>query len=390
VESSLLEINHAASLSGRRNATFISALKYTIIKCRQPLQTIVRRLQYSAILLLCSVAALTLYGVAAEAFTSHPAANWVAYTRLAFLNWLVSLAPVAILIVPMSGLLRKRPLARIVWLIIGVFCAATVGTIFTDILFNGGDAAWLLANPRDVLADTVLTGLPAGLFVAIYEFHRRSLDVSEAAVRVHADRIAMEAELSKARLWLLRAQIEPHFIFNSLAHVRRLYQIDVASGHKMLDSLIRYFTGALPSLRQETCTLAEEATLIDAYLDIHRRRMGSRLGYAVVFPRELLDLRVPSMILLTLVENAIKHGLSPLREGGFIRVSTSMSGSMLELRVADSGRGMTMSSGQGTGLANIRARLCASYGSSASLTLAANQPRGFTAVVRFPLRPVTG
>jgi signal transduction histidine kinase len=388
VESSLLEISHATLLSDRQNDSLMAPLKYTNIKGR-PFWAIARRLQDSAILLLCSIAALTLYAVVLEALKPVPTADWVAFTRLSFLNWFVSLAPVAILLVLMSGLIRKRPLARVVLLITGVFCAATVGTILADILFNGGDAAWLLANPRDVLADTVVTGLPAGLLVAVYEFHRKHLDASEAAVRLRAERIAMEAELSNARLWLLRAQIEPHFIFNSLAHVRRLYQIDVTSGNKMLDSLIRYFTGALPSLRQETCTLAEEATLIDAYLDIHRRRMGSRLGYAVVFPRETLELKVPSMLLLTLVENAIKHGLSPLREGGFIRVSTSMSGSMLELRVADSGRGMAVSSGQGTGLANIRARISALYGSSASLTLTANQPRGVTAVVRFPWRPLT-
>jgi hypothetical protein len=349
-----------------------------------------RRFWYSAVLLLGAVTALTLYGIVAEAFKPEPrTTDWAAFISEAALNWLVSLAPLAALMALFSGVFLRRALARVLCLSVGVICTAVVGTILCDVLFNGGDAVWLLANPRDVIADTVLVVLPAGLMVALYEFHRKKLYASEAAVRAHADQIAVEAELIKARLWLLRAQIEPHFIFNSLAHVRRLYQIDAASGHRMLDSLVRYFTGALPSLRQETCTLAEEATLIGAYLDIHRQRMGSRLGYAVVFPPEILVLRVPSMMLLTLVENAIKHGLSPVLEGGFIRVSTKVSGDVLELCVADSGGGMTVSSGQGTGLANIRARLSALYGDTATLTLSINQPRGITAAIRLPLRSLT-
>ena len=195
--------------------------------------------------------------------------------------------------------------------------------------------------------------------------------------------------MSKARVRLLRAQIEPHFIFNSLAHVRRLYQVDPVTGEEMLSSLIQYFASALPSLRRETCSLAEEATLLDAYLGIHRLRMGSRLAYEVAFPAQLLAEQVPTMILLTLVENAIKHGLSPLPEGGFVRVSALAGTNRLEVRVADTGHGMTQSSGHGTGLANIRARLSNLYGSAASVTLTSNQPRGITATVRLPLLRAT-
>jgi hypothetical protein len=390
VESDLLEIGQRAGIKGRGGERFAPPDVRRSGPSWVPWRLTARHLHYSVALLISAVTALTLYAIVVEAFKpdSGPV-DWLEFVRISSLSWLVNLAPVVILMVLMKSALLKRPLARVVWLTIGVIGACIVGTILSDVLFSGGDAAWLLANPRDVLADSVVIAMPAGLLITVYEFHRRSLDASEAAVRVHADQIAVEAELSKARLWLLRAQIEPHFIFNSLAHVRRLYQIDVTSGHKMLDGLVRYFTGALPSLRQETCTLAEEASLIDAYLDIHRLRMGQRLGYVVVFQPELLELRVPSMILLTLVENAIKHGLSPLREGGFIRVTTTVSGNVLELRVADSGRGMTASSGQGTGLANIRARLGALYGSSASLTLSANRPRGITAAVRLPLLSLT-
>jgi Histidine kinase len=350
-----------------------------------------QRLQYALALLLYTVIVLSLYELVGQSFIADTPdrVGWVAVLGASMQSWLVGLAPAAILMVVMGGVTSGRRPTRIIWLGMAVVFSTATGVILQDLLFAGGDVPWLLANPRDVLADMIGIGLPAGLLTAVYEFHLRSVDATEAAFRVQADRIAMEAEMSKARVRLLRAQIEPHFIFNSLAHVRRLFQVDAATGHKMLSSLIRYFGSALPSLRQETCSLAEEAALIDAYLDIHRLRMGSRLAYEVAFPASLLELQVPSMLLLTLVENAIKHGVSPLLEGGFVRISAYVSGNVLELRVADSGCGMIASSGSGTGLANIRARLGSLYGAAGSLTLSNNEPRGITAAVRVPLQSAT-
>src|SRR5665213_1373230 len=175
-------------------------------------QLIARQLRYSIVLVLCAIAALTLYEVVAEAFKPGTRTiDWIAFVRNASCTWLVSLAPLGILMVLMNGVSQKRPLVRVIWLGIGMLCAI-VGTVLTDFLFEGADTAWLLANPRDVLADTVTIVLPAGLLLTIYEFHRKTLAASESAVRAHADHIATEADLSKARLSLLRAQIEPHFI----------------------------------------------------------------------------------------------------------------------------------------------------------------------------------
>lgn len=352
------------------------------------LGSVARRLQYAVVLLVCAGVVLSLYEMVGEYLLKdapHPT-GLVAFASASILTWLIALAPAAILMVLMGGVIPQRRFTRVIWLALGVVCSASAGAILADLLLEGGDVPWILANPRDVLADTLGFLLPAALLMTVYEFHRRSVETAEAAFRVHADRIGMESELSKARVRLLRAQIEPHFIFNSLAHVRRLYQVDSASGHEMLSGLVRYFASALPSLRRETCSLAEEAALIDAYLAIHHLRMGSRLTYEVVFPADLLTVQVPTMLLLTLVENSIKHGLSALLAGGFVRVSALVSGTALELRVADSGLGMTVNSGHGTGLANIRARLSSLYGSLASLTLSNNQPRGITAVVRLPLQ----
>jgi len=138
-------------------------------------------------------------------------------------------------------------------------------------------------------------------------------------------------------------------------------------------------------MRENETTLAEEIDLVSAYLGLQKIRMGARLEISIDAPASLLAARVPPMMLATLVENAIKHGIAPLAEGGSILVKARASGGELVLSVADNGRGLTAASGPGVGLANIRARLAALYGERAALALEANTPRGVVAIIRLPL-----
>jgi sensor histidine kinase YesM len=153
----------------------------------------------------------------------------------------------------------------------------------------------------------------------------------------------------------------------------------------MIDNLMRYLGVALPQMRSGGTTLGREAALAEAYLGIQKLRMGRRLAYAIDIPPALHDVPMPPMMLLTLVENAIKHGLAPLPEGGFIRVGAAVEHDELRLQVSDSGRGFAQTSGAGTGIANIRARLDALHGRAARLDLGLNQPRGVTATLTLPL-----
>jgi len=183
---------------------------------------------------------------------------------------------------------------------------------------------------------------------------------------------------------VLQAQIEPHFLFNSLANVRRLLRTDGDAGRAMLADLMRYLEGALPRMREDSSTLAREAELIRAFLAVHQVRMGARLQVHIDIP-DALGLRVvPPMMLLTLIENALKHGLSPLSEGGSISVVAAEADGKLVLQVADTGRGLVAGSGGGTGLANIRARLKAMYGPAARLSLRHNLPHGIVAEIDLP------
>jgi len=184
----------------------------------------------------------------------------------------------------------------------------------------------------------------------------------------------------------LQVQIELYFLFNSLANVRRLSWVDSSVGNAMLSDLLRYLESVLPRLRDATPTLEREIELARSFLAVHQVRMGKRL--AVIFDVEpgLDGAAVPPMMLLTLVENALKHGIGPLPEGGSIVIEARRHDNAIRLRVSDSGRGMGAGQGQGVGLANVRSRLRSLYGSAAQLTLQLNEPHGVIATIVLPER----
>jgi sensor histidine kinase YesM len=224
----------------------------------------------------------------------------------------------------------------------------------------------------------------ASFLVVAHNFAQRSQAASHALHDAEVQRMALARQLDTARLQLLQAQVEPHFLFNALANVRRLLRTDATAARTLLADLLRYLQEALPALRDEHSTLGREAELVRAFLAVHQVRMGPRLQTHIDVPMALAGYSLPPMVLLTLVENALKHGLQPLVEGGQIHIGASASHGQLTLTVADTGQGMGSGSGGGTGLANVRARLKAMYGSAASLALAVNEPRGVVATVVLP------
>jgi sensor histidine kinase YesM len=223
------------------------------------------------------------------------------------------------------------------------------------------------------------------MLTIVGEFYRREVASVEAMQRAEIDRAALDREMAEARLQVLQAQIEPHFLFNTLANVRRLYDRDPTAGGRMLENLMRYLEVALPQMRDSESTLGRDSELVDAFLRIQRIRMGSRLTFSIDIPAALLAHSVPPMMLLTLAENAIKHGLNPSPDGGLIRVTARVEADRLLLSVADTGVGFGPGSGAGTGLANTRARLAAQFGDRASLALENNDLGGATATIALPL-----
>ena len=292
---------------------------------------------------------------------------------------------------PVRRLAPAGGLRRIVLLAsaLVVATALAVGVRFLEVMLGDGITFPEILGHVQVKVLVVRFALPALFIVVVAEFHRREILSLDAMRAAEADRAALEQETLQARLKTLEAQIEPHFLFNTLANVRRLYETEPAAGETMLERLMRYLVVALPSMRDEQPTLGREAQLIEAYLELQQVRMGRRLSYRVDIAPALRDIAVPSMMLLTLVENAIKHGLAPLREGGRVDVGARIDGGELQLEVADTGRGFGGdSSGMGTGLANIQARLAAMFGEAAALTLMPGHARGLLATIRIPMRRV--
>jgi LytS/YehU family sensor histidine kinase len=261
-------------------------------------------------------------------------------------------------------------------LALGVVMSAVLGGLITAY------PDYELGNvSREIFGSVV----PAALIAGALEMHGRALRAQALAHEMRETTLRLDAELQEARARALEAQIEPHFLFNTLANVRQLQRTDPGTGLEMLDDLIEYLERSLPGLQRERTTLDEERALVAAYLRLHRPRFGARLQYDIAFPDGLLGCELPSMMLLTLVENSLKHGLGPLPEGGAIRLSAESSGGALLVDVADTGAGMGAGTGGGTGLANLRSRLALRYGEAARLTLSLNEPRGVRASLRIPL-----
>ncbi|MBF6022956.1 histidine kinase [Lysobacter niastensis] len=203
--------------------------------------------------------------------------------------------------------------------------------------------------------------------------------------KAEAVQTATEKELTVAKLSLLHAQVEPHFLYNTLASAQLLTRSDPPRAEEMLGHLIQYLRRSLPSTDNEMSTLGAELERALAYLEILRIRMGSRLSVQVDVPENLRATPLPPMVLQTLVENAIKHGLEPRTGGGTVWIRARRSDDVVAVTVADDGDGFNAkSSGTGIGLKNVRERLRLLYGSKAALSVVANFPAGVAATLTVP------
>jgi signal transduction histidine kinase len=240
---------------------------------------------------------------------------------------------------------------------------------------------------RDPTSYIVVT-LLVSLFITWFFWNRSAVaQLKAAAEEEKARAAAIERQAAQAQLQLLQAQIEPHMLFNTLANLQSLIAIDPPRAQHMLDQLIRYLRATLSSSRAQQTTLANEFSLMEAYLGLMSVRMGNRLSWSLVLPDALSQISVPPMLLQPLIENAIKHGLEPKIDGGHIRVEAARHAGMLVLSVADTGLGLDDAADHGmrVGLNNVRERLQVLYGNTASVSLTPNTPHGAIAQLRLPI-----
>lgn len=207
-----------------------------------------------------------------------------------------------------------------------------------------------------------------------------------AQLQIDSERERNARQLSESRLRLLHAQIEPHFLFNTLGAVQQLAERGAPQAAALTGHLIDFLRASMNQMRDETATLAGDFELIGAYLHVMQARLGDRLRYRLVLPPELAQHAVPSMLLLTLVENAVKHGIEPALRGGEIHVAAVRRDDHLYLVVCDSGVGLPVERGSGgEGLNNVRTRLQLQYGAQASFMLKDGPEGGAVAEIILPL-----
>jgi signal transduction histidine kinase len=310
-------------------------------------------------------------------------ANWsVADVLLAWLYVLRDRIVVAVAIVLVAATIRLVPHAGLRLRMLMLAAAIAVGAL-------AGETGLRLANdaPRQPLGLAALQWTLVALAIApMLYIWRQAVEVRARLQSETLDQLRAQQQLAAAQLVALKNQIEPHFLFNTLATVRRLHSVEPAAGAAMLGHFIDYLRRAAPMLESPAIALEQELALVRAYLAVISVRMAGRLRVDFDVPATLQPVQLPPLVLATLVENAIKHGLTPAPEGGLLRIAGRDLGATVELTVEDSGVGFGAGStgGSGIGLANARARLQMLFGSTASLTLETHAPRGVRAIVCLP------
>ena len=287
-------------------------------------------------------------------------------------------------------------LARWALQVLAVAAAIPISAAFVYAITTMGDPQHWWLNRNRMFGFSLMTGL--GLLVspwiAVAALLRQIKDEAlKLALTFDLERSQYERNALDARLRLLQAQVAPHFLFNTLANIRELVSTGSPRAAPVLESLIAYLRAAVPRLNESASTLGQELELVRAYLDVMHMRMPDRLQFTVEADDDARALVCPPMTLLTLVENAMRHGIDPSEEGGRIDVRVSVKDGRGWAAVRDTGLGLARGNeepaGLGTGLANLRERLQLAFGGDAHVTLSENLPRGVRAEIDFPARRAT-
>jgi signal transduction histidine kinase len=291
---------------------------------------------------------------------------------------------------------RARGLPRVLLHIVVSVVSVMAGVAISNVLLSGGPALHLLATPAALIQCTLIAAVIAVFMLVVRRNAERRIQAAQNAARQKELEAATARLLAEARLRALQAQIEPHFLYNTLANVMGLIGPHPDQARYMLERFIDYLRASLDTSRSEATTLGDEARLLAAYLDVLTVRMGARLRYRIDVPAALHHVAIAPMLLQPMVENAISHGLEPKVEGGEVTINASIDNGLLHLVVSDTGVGLDLAAGAvsrkpggGVGLGNLRERLRSLYGAGASVALLENQPCGMLVRIAIPVSSLT-
>jgi sensor histidine kinase YesM len=284
---------------------------------------------------------------------------------------------------------KPKKMASLVFIVvIGIACGALIGLQIGSFLLQQIFSIVLMESEKSLLRAIILS-ITFGIVTSYFFISKSRLKASKEAIQQERiKRLSSEKETLEANLRLLQAQIEPHFLFNTLSNVLSLIDTNPTDGKSMLVDLIHYLRTSLSRTLPDQTTLDQEIDMIKAYLNIQKLRMGDRLHFRIELPDAVRQLPFPPMLLQPLVENAIKHGLEPKMEGGEITIKVAEKDDLIRIEVTDTGSGFSSFHNTGVGIGNVRERIKLLYGEKGRLILEENEPNGVRAIIEVPKRDV--
>lgn len=313
------------------------------------------------------------------------ATNVVISNVIGFAFWLV---------LSLLGPLLRHIHGRSFWLV--WLSYATLGTAIVTVSMWGfayvtgrtGMLQWI-GTREQVLTSFVISLIISFVLSGLWTRRAAELRAQVAIAEERERTAAAEAAALDANLRALQAQIEPHFLFNTLANVTSLIHTKPDDAKRMLEDFIAYLRSTLAATREANTTLGSEFAMMQRFLSILQIRMGERLTVQIELPPELSDAAIPPMLLQPLIENAIKHGLEPKMEGGSVTLSAARDGSALRISVVDTGLGFGSNPSNGIGLKNVRERIAKLFGEAGNVLIEENTPCGTRVVLILPHTPQT-
>ncbi len=262
----------------------------------------------------------------------------------------------------------------------GVMIGLAVGTLLTGAAPPSGQKS------SNLLSYSFIYSIMIGCVVVYFFYSRgRQEHLNNELNLEKLKQAEIQQKLTTSNLKMLQAQIEPHFLFNTLSNILGLIDQRPDDAKLMLTNLTDYLRGSLDRTRDTDATLGDELALVSAYLNIQRIRMGDRLQFDITADAALSQLKLPPLIIQPLVENSIQHGIEQTIEGGHIGLVIRANHEHLHIQVTDTGQGMGDTERAGIGLSNIRSRLVSLYDNQAELRLSANSPQGLVVDIKLPL-----
>lgn len=279
---------------------------------------------------------------------------------------------------------NATPLRHLFMILITVTLGAVFGSVL-GVFMVGIPMATVFEGRPALLFQLLCIGIFFGAIITYFFFSQEKISQTQSQMQEERiKRLDTEKKVLETHLKLLQAQIEPHFLFNSLSTVASLVDTDQEKARNMLTNLIQYLRVSLSKTRAEHTTIGQEMEMARAYLDIYKIRMGDRLQYRFQVEDGLKEQTLPPMLVQPLVENAVKHGLEPSVAGGVVTLTVGKDDAKIRVTVTDTGKGLDQNSGAGFGLANIRDRLHSLYGKEGTLILEENSPNGLKATIEIP------